>query len=241
MAAQIIGLQVSQVRIFQADALPFAFLQLNASVQRIMKEFEFRQAATLKPQQTPDLSGGVAFFSGAFQASSMTIVIQQLILEKRRIILNVAGSSGAADLAFSRLRDLVKELDQRENKAEIEPLVQTDETTTIVKLDLSIAKIFSTGQFASFSGALESKLDRYGTKETKLVPISVRYRVAYGDLSDELKANNIALLAKEIVIELREGTPLEDNTFFIVSPNRSDLHLEIVSLIEQTFSEKSRQ
>jgi hypothetical protein len=235
MMGELIGIRVSQVRIFSPDELPFNHLRLDANIKRISKEFSFRQAMMLGPQQTGDLLGGVTFFGGTIISDSGQSVIEQIIIESRRVIIAVAGDSTAADSVFGRLKDLLKEFDQRQNKPLVEPIVTTQDTTTIMRLQFPISKIFSMGSLGAFTKELDTKVEQPLAK-ARIFPSSIKFRVSYYDIPESFKAKNVELLDKEIVIEYRVGTAIEENTYFISSPSRSDIHLEMVEFLEHTFA-----
>ena len=231
---ELIGIRVSQVRIFNPDELPFNYLTLDANIKRINKEFSFRQAMILSPQQTGDLLGGVTFFGGIIVSNSGQSVIEQIIIESRRVIIAVAGDSKAADGVFGRLKELLKEFDQRQNKPPLESIVTTQDTTTIMRLPFPISKLFSTGSLGVFSKELDTRVEQPLAK-ARIFPSSIKFRVSYYDVPESFKAKNVELLDKEIVIEYRVGTAIEENTFFISSPSQSEIHLEMVAFLESTF------
>jgi hypothetical protein len=231
---ELIAIRVSQVRIFGPDELPFNYLTLDANIKRINKEFNFRQAMTLSPQQTGDLLGGVSFFGGTIVVDSVQSVIEQIVIESRRLIIAMAGDSKATDAVFERLRVLLKEFDQRQNKPPLDPIVTTQDTTTIMRLAFPISKLFSTGSLGAFSKELDKKVEQPLAK-TRIFPSSIKFRVSYYDVPDSFKAKNVELLDKEIAIEYRVGTAIDENTYFISSPSRSEIHFEMIALLENTF------
>jgi hypothetical protein len=234
---RIDSLTVAQLRIFKTDELPFNSLRLGASVQKIRTEFAFKHITNIPAPMTPDLLGAIGFVAGEVKTEAGATVIESLVIESRRVLLTIHGPSEVANQTFDRLRGMIREVDQRENKPELVPLIVTEDTTTVVHLDHPILSLLTGCPLEQLVGGLDSKIEKHGAR-VRIYPASFRLAVAYDHVPDSLKLNNITLADKVISIELRMGTAVEDNIYFISSPNPSTIHLQMVTFLEELLARR---
>lgn len=230
------SLHIVQVRIFRNDEFFLSDLRLENSISEIKRRFSFKQALPLESPASADPQGAIAFMSGEVEDQDRAYEIERLIIESRRVIISAASSSSIATKFFEALRPVVIELDRREKKSAYEPLVMTEETTTVVHLDFPITSLFASEKFKGLMSGFTSLSSECGAKAT-IIPSSLHFRVSYRNLPEPLTKNNIALLDKDIAIELRVNTDVEENAYFITSPLSTDSHLKLISLIEDSFRE----
>jgi hypothetical protein len=231
---KLLSLSVVQLRVFRVDEIPFSSLQLESSTQKIQKAFGFKQTGPINTLFIAEVAGGIAFRAGEFPSGSTTTVVDQIIIEPRRILISVSGSSETADQVFAHLREVMREIDQRSERPALEPLVLTQETTTIMQLDFPITALVAGTPLEAFQTGVNSLIDSQGSR-VRIYPSSIHFRVSYDDLPESLKASNITLADKDIGVEIRAGTAVQERTFFITSPNPSSKHIDLVSLFEKTF------
>jgi len=234
------SLVVTQTRILRADDLPFVTLLTQSAIAQIQKAFNFRQAMPMQPPLVPDPAGGIGFWGGEIEINSIPVTIQQVIIEPRKVTTVVAAPSDSSQKAYSMLTDLIRRLDSREPKPDLDPIVLTQETATVLELDFPITRLFEDGRIATFAKEIDSLSDRI-TPRVSIVPSGVTFRVSYLEPSDKLKANNVQLIDKDLKIELRMSTSIEENLFFISSPNSSDTHMKLIARLEEVFSQTSRK
>jgi hypothetical protein len=192
---------------------------------------------SLQPPAVPDPAGGIGFISCDLEQEASPISIEQVVIESRRITIAVNASSEHCIYVFTRLIELLREIDQRPLKPEFKPLIMTEETTTVVQLDFPITILFKASQVSAFSDKLGSIVNNYGAKAA-IWPNGVKFRISYLNPPSILKANNIDLVDREIRIEQRVNTAVEENTYFIISPNSSDIHMKLIAKLEEIFSSK---
>jgi hypothetical protein len=233
------SLHVVQLRLFRTDEISLSDLRLESSVQRIQRLFSFKQVLPVQPPLSADPQGAIAFISGEIKQGEKSYEVEKLIIEPRRIIIAVASTSAVAQSVFDELKALILEVDQREAKPVYDPILMTEETTTVVHLDFPITSLFAGEAFSNLIAGFASRTANHGAK-TRIVPSSLHFRVSYEDLPDSLKRSNISLLDKDIAIELRVHTAVEENAYFVTSPNSSDVHLGLIALLEDVFRGKKK-
>jgi hypothetical protein len=231
---RIDSLHVLQVRVFRTDEIPMSTVRLENSIHKTQTLFSFKQCLPLQPPLAADPQGAIAFMSGEFTFEGRTYEIDRLVIEPRRVLIGIAAPSTVASAAFEKLKTLIIEIDPRTPKPGYDPLVLTEETTTVVHLDFPITNLFADQRYTKFLAELPSMRNHSGAK-TVVVPSSVHFRVSYRDLPEILAKNKVTLLDKDIAIELRVGTDVSENVYFITSPTSTDAHLVLISFIEDSF------
>jgi hypothetical protein len=234
---QLSSMNVAQIRLFRPDEIPLQILQLPVAVQEIRQAFGFGQLPAIQYSGIPDFGGGIAYANGQFSFDDSNYPIVLLQIEPRRIRIGASGSSRVVSSIFDRLREIMIKLDTRAEKPVYEPILLTDETTTVIRLDFPITRLFDSQDLRDLASGLESKVAHHGA-EIKVVPSGIRFRVAFDQIPDSLRKYGASILDKDIRIELRSQTQVDDNVYFISSPNTSDAHLELVSYFEKTFGGK---
>jgi hypothetical protein len=227
------SMRVTQVRIFRQDDLPWAQILSGAIHPRLAQVLELKPV--LPPQPVPGLPVGLIFMAGQFKLADKVIVVEHLLFDERRIILTVVGDSKESNKAFDLLRELLAEIDPRQDKSAYEPLILSEETTTVAELDFGITRMLKGSQLEIFEKDLPRRVETLGAKALPFLS-SIRFHIHYDELPESLKQQSITLLDKDVVIEWRQQTSLADNTFFISSPNSSDAHLELIRQLEKAFA-----
>ena len=232
----IIALHVTQVRVFEPDEIPFGLLMTRVNSKKINQELSFRQAVVIPATQSGDPFGCISFSGGTIADDEGAIyVIEQVSVESRRVIITVAADSSIADKTFEKLRTLFFAIDNRPTKPSLEPIVLTNETTTVAKFSFPFSKLFATGDLGKFYIGMNKMVEQPNAKPL-VFPSSIRFRVSYTETPQSFRDQKVEILDKDIVIEHRIGTALEDNVFFISSPNRSEMHLKLIESLEKTFT-----
>jgi hypothetical protein len=231
---RIMSMRVTQIRIFRSDEIPFAQLQSGVASQKLAQALGLQLFAP--PQPVPGLPiPQVIYGTGQLKENEKITVIEQLAFDERRIVLMIAGDSRTCNKVFEVVRKIIIEIDQRQEKPAYEPLILSEETMTILKLDFPITKLLKDGSLETFGKDLTTRVENLGAKAQAFVS-SVHFRIHYDDLPDLLKKQGISLLDKEVAIEWRQQSAVDDNIFFITSPNSSDDHLQLIQHLEELFA-----
>jgi hypothetical protein len=82
---------------------------------------------------------------------------------------------------------------------------------------------------------MSSLVDKNEAGSIMVWPTALRLRVSYLDVPAKFKANSINVVDKEIRIEQRRNTAIDQNTYFISSPNSSDIHMKLIAQLEEVF------
>ena len=94
-------LAVTQVRIFNAEEVPITLLQVESAAKSIQTSFSFRQFSPISPPVSGDPMGGYRYsIMAKSKQDGVTIGIQQLVIEPRRINSHVHSTSEIANKGF---------------------------------------------------------------------------------------------------------------------------------------------
>ena len=170
---QINSLTVAQIRIFRIDELPFSAFQMPSGVSAVRSAFNFQQITPLAPPVVPDPQGGVLFAHGEFSDGKNVAGIPQLQIEPRRITLTVNSTSEMASKAFDFLKGVMAAIDTRVEKPSLDPIFITEETTSTVRFDFSIDRLFEPGPLSMLASGLEAHVSGFGSP-VSLTPSAVR-------------------------------------------------------------------
>jgi len=225
--------KVTQIRLFRSDEIPFRSLFGPSAENRLRSEFRLKRLPVPPGLGIPGMTN-LVFVNGEYATGRRTVFIDHLAIEERRVVVTVTGSSEDCDSVFSHLRGVLKQIDFRNPPPEYRPLLVVQESACVVELDASLTKLFSNSPIERIMDSVSSAVDSYGCS-VNLFPSSVHVRVKYESPPAELATNHIALVEKDIVIELRAGTSIEENTYFISSPMSSDNHLKLIRAVEEAF------
>jgi len=229
----ISNLGVTQIRVFGQDVIPFARLQAEGARQRIQKAFGFKPAEQPWPIP-PGITLPIELGGGSLKRGRTEIVIEALVIEPRRILTRILGTSEDSAFFYSRLSSLIQAVDTSFRGKK--PVVEISETSCTAALDIDFNSLFS-DRMAEFLALLAREA---ATKQAKATaaPFRFRARIGYEIEDGQLAAHDVKLLPKELGIERRVDTPPESNKYFTQSPLDSDSHLRILRELERIFPRK---
>jgi hypothetical protein len=230
-------ISVTQVRVFKADELAISFSRSPHVLAKIQQDFGFAKAGQAEAPVSFDPNGGLVFNDGEHEYMGQRYLVQQLLIESRRIIINYAGPSIASSAFFSEIIERLKPFDQFAEGKDYKPLILTEETSSVQKLSFPFTSVFSTGPLQSFVSSLENHVDPAGCKVTAL-PSSIKFKISYSEGPEEVLKAGVQIMDKELLIEPRFQTPLDECVYFIKSPNSSDEHMKLIGLLEESVQKR---
>ena len=151
-------------------------LQVESAAKSIQTSFSFRQFSPISPPVSGDPMGGLSFNNGESKQDGVTIGIQQLVIEPRRIILNVHSTSEIANKVFQDIVDLLRQLDPRTEKPAYAPILFTEETLSTVRFDFSMSRLFDSNSLHLFSESLKDRITNYASKPM-IMPSAVHWHI----------------------------------------------------------------
>jgi hypothetical protein len=221
----ITELNVTQVRIYAPDVLPFFDLITAASIEAIKARFSFRFF-----QQEPP--GNEIVFSGGVLADEEKLtIIHRVSIDPRRISVQVRGHSSDGDAVHAALWETIESLVLPKIIPDT-PLTKSEETACVVTLSIDVDHFLP----RKLHEYLDSKgRDMLATKSAKVRSVELNtllLTVTYEPTDDTLIDRAIVLPPKQLVLQPRFGTLAEERRFFSSSPTDSETHLALLAGIE---------
>lgn len=218
----IVELNVSQVRIYPTDCLPYP--EIHANVILIQDLLKFKNV------QTDGLAHN--FTEGVYLSDPRPILITLLTIDPRKVALRVRGTSADADAIYALLWKTFTMVGGR--PLQDAPLVKTEESFCVATLDIDFAELIapSLSEFLRNDG--RPKLNT-AAGEVKAIDFkALSFNLRYTPKSDILEQTGIALSPKTLVLEPRAGTTMQERRFYASSPTDTSTHLALLAGLEQS-------
>ena len=224
-------IQVTQVRIFQEDSIPYEVLSVANKLKDLKENYHFSFEEVPFPLNETDKPKIIVLKSGEAKLEKRNTIFNSLQFEGRKIVIEVFGTSSEANELFKQLSLFISNLANRDLLSDDKCLVKTEETKCTVCLNIDFWSIFHDKTKEFISTNIVSALDR---PVLSVNPKRLSFEVVFKqDLS--LENHNIRLSPKPFTIEPRTNLPWEERVFYTHSPFSSDVHLQILKTFEKTF------
>lgn len=214
---------------FPVDSFDFMSLMLHPFSNAIMQKY----GCSKLDGPSPSGNIGLVFSPGKFEVEGKTKVIDRIIIEARRIIVTVGGSSDDARILMKDIIFLIASFDTRHEVRPINPVIEIDESQSIVKLAIDFHRLLSGSISANVPKALGSLTNvAPSSMRVSITPSALRFKIHYSGENEDLQKHLISMADKYISIEVREGTAIEECIFFVSAPIKSDSLFELLRSIE---------
>jgi hypothetical protein len=224
-------LEVKQIRIFAADALPLASLINRRAGKTFVERFGWGEMNASAP-------GEIRFGTGLFPSADapITTVVKGLEISERKVALTVIGDTATAATVYAGITEfLAQETGQEAWKAA--PLVLTHETQCVATCDFDWSALVGP-PFTSFvTGELLRGLSSRDGQAT-IASLKLGFELRYTEIRSDLQEHGITLANKAFVIEPRAGTPLSERRFFSTSPTDSETHMRLLRNLEEAVTKR---
>jgi hypothetical protein len=225
-------IKTTLIMLFPADDIDFFGINSEISIQKLISNYSLN-----KVPATPQFllqNNQLVLQNGIFQNDNVKYIIEQIVIEERKIIISILSSSDISNIFFEDFKKQLIALDFRKEKGHYEPLISTYETICILKLDIDLNHLISRFE----NDKVEKIISKKQTNKAKiqLIPSSLRFQITYKDIPEKLVKNKITMSDKYLVLELREKTDPEDKIFYTASPTDTETHFEILEAIKAMLS-----
>ena len=232
---EITDLTVTQIRVFPIDVVPLSKITTKSCIEKIRDDLS---VVEIEPGPFIDGIGPIVFRRGEIKKGNGIIVINRIVVEPRRIILEAAGTSKETKRvydAFLSSIDAVTNIDSVKLRV---PLLVAEITQCVATLDFHFESLFN----SSFIEFLNSSVKKKATSKTakgSIRPLVAEVEISYQMEDETLIENRISMSPKRFVIAPRTGAPLEARRYLISSPFDSDTHLKLVRDLEKVITQTS--
>ena len=222
-------LQITLISIFPIDQISIPSLFRRESLNLLNHLFRLQYVQQADPFFVNQ--NQILLRNGEFVHEDTPYLINEVIIDNRKIIIKMNAPSIIGDAFFDLLKKELVSLDVRRNKIDLTPLITTYETTCVCTLDFDLHSYFGGHDFNEFIDTIEKQIPKHGST-TSITPSSLRFKIDYSNIPEEIRKNKITLAEKYIIIEYREKTNPENRIYLTSSPTRSETHFEILEVFE---------
>jgi hypothetical protein len=221
---------------FRTDDLRLSLLSSRPVLEHIRQTFNFEVAMASPPGNAPGASPsnvppGLVFAYGItpFPIGD-AVAVRYILVEPRRITIDVVGPSSVLDPTFERLRELVSDLRTHEGFPALgEPSAISDASEIRVTLPFPAEALLPSPVRDAISKALlgsdPGQLALAPAISVRVVPIDEEY-------------GSPSTFVRQTHLELRAGTMPDDRAYFSAAPLDTDSHLELLSELESVMSQQ---
>ncbi|MGO8692449.1 MAG: hypothetical protein ACLQMF_02145 [Rectinemataceae bacterium] len=227
---KIVETRSTILAIYYADSIDFRALSNSSFASNFSTDYHFGQNANPGPL-------AIEFTNGFFKIDDRKIVIDRVVIDPRRIIVAVGGTTKDAEEILRRVELTVSSADTRAKPKGLSPISEFYETLCIAKFNNPFAKLFSTGDIAKVIPILEAatSIAPAGMK-VEIEPISIRYRISYQGESTIFTKRQIQVNDKVLQLDIRDGTDSTEKSVFASMPVDSDSIIKILEEIDSSIS-----
>lgn len=201
-------------------------------IQKIREDFYVTQVESIPSLDGP---GIIVFSKGEMKKAKKTVVINRLVFESRRIVLEVAGTSKESNQVYDAVLSSIDTVAGIDSSQLREPIITSDTAQCIVTLDFDFQSLFRD----SLVEFMNNRVKRQATSKivkALVVPRAAEFEISYEITDDAVSKNRVTFSPKRLVIAPREGMPREARRYFISSPFDSDTHLKLIRELEAEIS-----
>ena len=217
------------ITIFQVDDIDIHSLKRDSAIQKIQDNFQLKKLQL--PGQIAIPLNQIILQHGEYKYNAKSYTLDQIIIEERKITINILSNSEIADCFFEDLVKILKSIDTREHVGTYEPLIKTYETACVLKLNFSLDKAIKNINHRELNKVI-SENNSHGATIT-LIPSALKFQIQYSDIPEKLEKNKISISDKAFFIELREMTDPYDKIYYTTSPTDTRTHLTLLKTLEE--------
>jgi hypothetical protein len=219
---------IHQVYLVKVDEIPMPKILLPGGIQAISSLFGFGKANVVQDQ----IGNAVVNFQfGGFRIEAHEIPIMGLVLEGRRILLDVDSDTPDADSVFQKLIEILRSISGRNDTDYLSPIVKAQESEIVAYIDFPADSLYPSqiGKFIAeqLQPATMSKL---ASSSINIDLIS--FLVEYTPVDRTLDDFKIGMDRKEFILAPRAGVPLKERIYYSKAPVDTATHIKLLQSIE---------
>lgn len=229
-------MNIQKTTITQVVLVPFDKISLDKLIPQqrlepLVSLFGFRNAEISKSGAD---QVSVTLEHGIYDNDTGSHAVKKLEIRERKIVFSLEGTSQDAEGFFEELDEFLMDLSDIEGH--LSPVLKSQESEIIAKLDFSIEDLLSPAYLAFVRTAVERETS-LDIAEASVRPVALKFRVDYLLQDESIQEQNISLSSKEFSVEPRKGTLLADRIFYSKAPLDTDAHARLLEELEATLSQ----
>ncbi|OQB99074.1 MAG: hypothetical protein BWX81_00005 [Spirochaetes bacterium ADurb.Bin110] len=227
---QLIDIRSTLIDIFPVDALDFMSLMTDSFSATIANQFGCGRLNMPTPSGNP----GLVYSFGKIAIEGKTKIIDRIVIEERRIIVTIGGSSEDAKFLMSSIIALISKFETRHESRPLQSVIEIDEVQCTVHLKFNFERLFLGSVAYTIPDSLKSLAQVAPLSlKAEIVPFGLRFKIRYLGESEVLKSHSVSMADKYLSIEVREGTSLQSQVFLASAPVRSEILLKLLESLER--------
>jgi len=231
---EITDLIVTQVRVFAPDTIPFRLIGAKSCTETLKSDFRVDEVQT--NLFLPD-RGSIVFERGEITKENNVVVINRIVIEPRRIILEVAGTSKEASRIYVLLLKSMESTTNIDLTKLKSPMILAETTQCIATLNFRFDSLLD-DSFKKFMYDSVAKVASNKMARASVTPIATEFEITYDVEAQALIEHKISLSPKRFTIAPRANTPLEEKRYSTSSPFDSDTHLRLMQDLEKVITNR---
>jgi hypothetical protein len=221
---------VTLIRLIQLGEGPYLRLLQVSSLERIKEKFGFGPKADV--QQQEGHAPMIRFTLGEIEIGELrTVTISRLVIEPRKVILEVEGSSDEAETVYETLVDTLVQLTGVETKIFENPLLKTDESVIVAEMSFPAEALFVPELYEAITTTV-AKEGGFESAKAHAMPATMAFEVEYLPTDMTMIERRIGLSRKELSIRPKPGYELSEQVYESKAPLPTAVHLRLLDMIE---------
>jgi hypothetical protein len=230
---ELIDIRSTLIDIFPVDAFDFLSLMTDSFSTIVTRRYGCRRLNVQTPSGTP----GLVYSLGSMEINGKVKIIDRIVIEERRVIVTIGGSSADAKVLMNNVIDLIATSETRHEICSLKPLIEIHEAQCTVNLGFTFSRLLCGSIANTVPDSLQSLVQLAPSPlQAEIVPSGLRFKIRYLGESDVLKNHLISMADKYLSIEMREGTSPESHIFFASAPMTSEALLDLLRSLERRIS-----
>ncbi|MGA2505509.1 MAG: hypothetical protein ABSG01_15615 [Anaerolineales bacterium] len=205
-----------------------------AGTQILQKLFGFSQVSLSQNAQGTPI---VTYQFGTFHQEAREIPITRLVVEDRRILLDVEDEMIYADAVYLKLVEELKVLSGSIAIDYLAPKVKAQESEIVTHLNFPADRLISSQLYDFINNTLQpmttSDIATSAINFGQIVLI-----VQFKSLDSALEKSSITLNPKEFIIAPRPGIPVEEQIYITKAPIDTERHKELLIALENALRQE---
>ncbi len=231
----ITQLSVLERRLFEQDIIPFRELITATNIKKIDDVFIFKEVEMA--EDTNHNVSMVKMKTGEFKFENKVYPVDHLVIDSRSISFTIFAESDIASKFYLEVARFLDEFSTQGKFKEDSYIVKTTQTTSSATLDFNFNALIS----EKFSNFLSDDITKIcasavdNKAKVEIIPKSFAFSVNYSDLDKSLVDKKVGISWKQLVIEPRMGTNINDRVYYISTPTDSITHKLLIGKLENIF------
>ncbi len=234
----VLNQRINQIILVHHNEIPLVKIASGPNLLKIANTLQFNKKEVLQDGNTGNVLS-IQLNLGLFSSEDdREIAIKKLVLEERRILIEVEGSSSDADQFFNKLKHLIDEIGENFSEDFLTPIIKSEESEIVLNLGFPISKLIN----PTYLEFVRSKIPQKAKMEyadTRVTPFTLTFQVDYDVKDTSISEHRIGLSRKEFSVQPAIGYPIDEQIYYSRAPFSTEVHLDILRELENFLQQTS--